>query len=282
MARPANELAPSSCQEAPPSALLSTPTLRPARPELLNEPVPAYTTSFDRGVAALNAAPSLSSGLILMSPIDSDGNWSVSGVQLVPPSVVRQTPPFTDPANITLPLNGCTASDCTAPTTGLLPGTAAWALRIGPGPCWIQDGIPCSSMKLAPRKVSTLRTKMNSLLRFSAAVPSEKRITVVRTELTSRVSLPAPPSITISVLKFNSSSLMVSLPPPVSIVRRPDGDFVVRSSKVPLTLSISRLPGLASSMRIESSLPVPTGGVDPMLNTLLTATLESTVGSMPR
>ncbi len=56
-------------------------------------------------------------GEIASAPIDSDGNWSVSGNQVLPPSSERQTPPLTAPAKMVSP-PGCIASACTAPLTG--------------------------------------------------------------------------------------------------------------------------------------------------------------------
>src|SRR6266581_881964 len=112
MLRPLNVLVPSCAQVSPPSAVRSTPVRDPPSPRpLLNRPTPAKSVLL---VA--------SSGLNSMSPIDSDGNWSVNGVQFGLAAVallVRQTPPSTVAMNTRAALAGSTAIASTAPACGL-------------------------------------------------------------------------------------------------------------------------------------------------------------------
>ena len=90
---------------------------------------------------AINVFPVGSLGSSARLAIEGEACLSVSGVQVAPPSVVRQMPPFTPPMNIVCgPSAGSSRIDWIAPAT--LPFGDASALcttslgpNFGDGPC---------------------------------------------------------------------------------------------------------------------------------------------------
>src|SRR3989304_2758949 len=77
----------------------------------------------------------LSYGLMAIQLIAREGNWSVSDTQVVPPFIVLQIPPLTEPIKMTFELNGCVATDWTAPAK------LTELLTIVPGPSSSHAGI---------------------------------------------------------------------------------------------------------------------------------------------
>src|SRR5919204_4691657 len=99
---PANWLSPYKVHVAPPSVLLSTPSLACESMLLLASPVPAKTVRWLFGSTA--TAPMLRVGWL-----------SVRGVHVVPESEVFHTPPPAVPAYTTAEFVGSTASEVTRP-----------------------------------------------------------------------------------------------------------------------------------------------------------------------
>jgi hypothetical protein len=158
---------PTSTQVVPPSVDLRTPDSGPpSLPPLLFRRCPAKTTVCDSGVAAVRAAPVLSSGLMATVPIDNDGSWSVDWTQLGTAAVallVCQMPPLTVAIKSRLALKGSAAMPLAAPPK--VAGTADPALEIGPGPCSTQSGAPIRETAGTARssRVSTTNRNLDFL-----------------------------------------------------------------------------------------------------------------------
>ncbi len=91
-------LLPTSAQVRPPSTDLRTPTPGRESKALSPTPRPAYRT-----FGLLREIPS--PPMLIGMGLPAGSFWrSISGVQLVPPSVVFQTPPFTEPTKSVLPV----------------------------------------------------------------------------------------------------------------------------------------------------------------------------------
>ena len=112
---------PTDFQVAPGSLEKITPAAGPSIPKLENCPKPARMLL---GLLGSRAIP----------PMDREVRWSVRGVQVPPPLVVFQMPPFTAPAYMVLLSLGSTSRDWTAPTTGLLGTITASPPNMGLGP----------------------------------------------------------------------------------------------------------------------------------------------------
>src|SRR5262249_40792304 len=93
---------------------------------------------------AINVFPVGSVGSSARLAIDSEAWLSVSGVQVVPPLVVRQMPPLGEPMNIVGgPSAGSSKIACTAPATVPFGGasplcTTSIGPNFGDGPCGIK------------------------------------------------------------------------------------------------------------------------------------------------
>src|ERR1700730_13698651 len=131
---PASVVTPSGIQVLPPSFEYSSPFRKPPEPVKRHATPGAQTLPLAVSpVPAIRVLRLGSVGSKARLAIESDACWSVSGVQVAPPSLVLQMPPAGVPMKNPFAFSGSAITCPIAPTTFPFGGASAlWTMPVGP------------------------------------------------------------------------------------------------------------------------------------------------------